>query len=49
MKEDVYQTVTNAIIEAIDSGQTADKYQMPWAGYMSGFPPGLFPVSASQS
>ncbi len=35
MKEDIYQTVTNAIIEAIEAGQTADKYQMPWAGYNS--------------
>lgn len=35
MKEDIYQSVTNSIIEAIESGQTADKYQMPWAGYNS--------------
>lgn len=29
---DIYQTVTNNIIEAIEAGQTADKYQAPWSG-----------------
>lgn len=32
-KQDIYQTVTNAIIEAIESGQTADKFEMPWSGF----------------
>lgn len=35
MKEDIYQTVTNDIIAAIEAGQTADKFQMPWVGYNS--------------
>ena len=32
-KQDIYQTVTNAIIEAIEAGQTADKFEMPWNGF----------------
>ena len=35
MKEDIYQSVTNEIIQAIEAGQTADKFQMPWTGYNS--------------
>lgn len=34
-KPDIYQTVTNAIIEAIESGQTEEKFQMPWSGFAS--------------
>jgi len=34
-KQDIYQTVTNTIIEAIESGQTADKFEMPWSGFSS--------------
>lgn len=40
-KPDVYQTVTNAIIKAIESGQTADKFIMPWNGFNS------LPINAS--
>ncbi|MCB9995160.1 MAG: DUF1738 domain-containing protein [Rhodospirillales bacterium] len=34
-KQDIYQSVTNAIIEAIENGQTADKFEMPWSGFSS--------------
>lgn len=34
-KQDIYQTVTNTIIEAIENGQTADKFEMPWTGFSS--------------
>lgn len=40
-KPDVYQTVTNAIVEAIESGQTTEKFIMPWNGVSS------LPVNAS--
>ncbi len=33
-KLDIYQSVTNSIIEAIENGQTGDKFQLPWAGNM---------------
>lgn len=32
-KPDIYQSVTTAIIAAIESGQTAEKFVMPWAGF----------------
>jgi antirestriction protein ArdC len=32
---DIYQSVTDDIIRAIEAGQTADKLQMPWAGFSS--------------
>jgi antirestriction protein ArdC len=31
--QDIYQTVTNAIIAAIEAGQTAEKFEMPWSGF----------------
>ncbi|MEM8488911.1 MAG: zincin-like metallopeptidase domain-containing protein [Bacteroidota bacterium] len=34
-KTDIYQTVTDAIIAAIESGQTAEKFVMPWDGFTS--------------
>lgn len=34
-KKDIYQTVTDAIIAAIESGQTKDKFVMPWEGLHS--------------
>lgn len=33
--QDIYQTVTNAIIEAIESGESTDKFEMPWSGFSS--------------
>ncbi|MCB9982118.1 MAG: DUF1738 domain-containing protein [Rhodospirillales bacterium] len=33
--QDIYQSVTDAIIEAIEAGQTAEKFQMPWSGFSS--------------
>lgn len=38
---DIYQTITNAIIAAIESGQTAEKLKLPWIGFAS------LPVNAS--
>lgn len=35
MKFDVYTTVTDSIIAAIEAGQTGDKWVMPWSGSMS--------------
>ena len=32
-KTDIYQTVTNAIVEAIENGQASDKFVMPWNGF----------------
>jgi len=29
-KQDIYQSVTNAIITAIENGQTGDKFVLPW-------------------
>lgn len=37
-QQDIYQTVTNAIIEAIENGQTGDKFTLPWDGGHSGLP-----------
>lgn len=34
-KSDIYQTVTDSIITAIESGQTAEKFVMPWDGMSS--------------
>lgn len=34
-KQDIYQTVTNTIIAAIENGQTAEKFEMPWSGFSS--------------
>ena len=34
-KPDMYESVTNAIIQAIEEGQTADKFQMPWTGTLT--------------
>lgn len=34
-KPDIYQTVTDAIVTAIESGQTAEKWVMPWEGFTS--------------
>lgn len=31
--QDIHQTVTDKIIEAIEDGQTSDKWQMPWSGF----------------
>lgn len=33
-KQDIYEAVTNSIIEAIESGQTGDKFKLPWDGEM---------------
>jgi antirestriction protein ArdC len=35
MSFDIYQSVTNSIIEAIEAGHTAEKFQMPWSGFSS--------------
>ena len=34
-KLDIYQSVTNSIIEAIENGQTGDKFRLPWVGNMA--------------
>lgn len=41
MKPDIYQSVTNAIIAAIEDGQTADKFRLPWTGRL------VMPTNAS--
>ena len=33
-KQDIYESVTNAIIAAIENGQTGDKFKLPWDGEM---------------
>lgn len=33
-KQDIYEAVTNSIIEAIENGQTGDKFKLPWDGDM---------------
>jgi antirestriction protein ArdC len=32
-RADIYQTVTDTIIAAIEAGQTAEKWRMPWNGF----------------
>lgn len=31
--QEIYQSVTDSIIAAIEAGQTAEKFQLPWSGF----------------
>ncbi len=37
-RKDLYQTVTDQIITAIESGADDEKWQMPWTGFNNGLP-----------
>ena len=37
-KPDLYQTVTDKIVAAIESGADDEKWQMPWTGFAEGLP-----------